>query len=463
MKTLHLTNYWHERSGGIATFYRHLLEAANRHEREMVLVVPGTQDEVEQVGSHRRIYKIAAPSSPLNRDYRTIYPREYLLPGSKIQRILASERPDLVEICDKYSLVHLGSLLRLRLANGLNFRPVVVGLTCERMDENFAAYVSRSWWGNAFSHWYMRQIYFPAFDHHIAVSDNTAAELKAVSNGHIVPRGVWVIPMGVNVEHFRPENRDSEMRRSLLERCGNSPDPALLLYVGRLAPEKNLELLIATMVQLERTKREFRLVLVGDGILREILEREARDRVQGKVLFLGHIEKREQLARIYASCDVFVHPNPTEPFGIAPLEAMASGLVLVAPDRGGVTQYANRNNSYLASPTPAAFAQAILEACEPNERNSAKRRGARETAESLAWPKVTESFLRFYQEIFDIVEGRRPLLGAIPAFVSSVPGTGHARCLSFASTLSQRAFAVYAWAHQATRAFSFHEAGINRN
>ena len=65
IKTLHLTNAWHECSGGIATFYRALLDAGNRHKRPVRLVVPGPLDRVEEVGAFGRIYFVAAPKAPL--------------------------------------------------------------------------------------------------------------------------------------------------------------------------------------------------------------------------------------------------------------------------------------------------------------------------------------------------------------------------------------------------------------
>src|SRR5262249_62245013 len=96
IKTLHLTNYWHDRSGGVSTFYRQLMDAANRHQHSMVMVVPGAQDEMQEWGKCCRIYRIAAPASPLNPDYRTIYPRAFLLSGYKHKRILAHESADLL-------------------------------------------------------------------------------------------------------------------------------------------------------------------------------------------------------------------------------------------------------------------------------------------------------------------------------------------------------------------------------
>jgi len=138
---MHLTNSWHENSGGLATLYRALIAEANRRGQQIRLVVPGAQDHIEEAGGFGRIYHIQSPRSPLNPEYRTIYPSQFLFPKSKLQQILTSERPDLVEISDKYTLNYLGALLRQRLLDIVDFRPVVVGLSQERMDDNFSSYL----------------------------------------------------------------------------------------------------------------------------------------------------------------------------------------------------------------------------------------------------------------------------------------------------------------------------------
>ncbi|HVZ16886.1 MAG TPA: hypothetical protein VG897_07210, partial [Terriglobales bacterium] len=141
MKTMHITNSWSETSGGIATFYRAIMEASNRNRHEMVMVVPGADDKFQQMGDYVRFYEVAAPKARLNSAYRTIYPNQFLKPGGKLREILRAEEPDLVEINDKYTLNYLGPLLRLGLIPELTFRPVVLGLTCERMDVNFKTYL----------------------------------------------------------------------------------------------------------------------------------------------------------------------------------------------------------------------------------------------------------------------------------------------------------------------------------
>jgi glycosyltransferase involved in cell wall biosynthesis len=378
VKSLHLVNAWHPTSGGISTFYRALIAAANETGYQLRLAVPGETERIDEAGPHCRIYSIRAPRAPFNPAYRILYPHNYLLPNGPLRRIVAAERPDLIEVCDKYTLPYFGGMIRVGWL-GPN-PPVVIAMSCERLDDNMGVYLSTGPIARAFARWYMRAIYFPLSDHHITVSAYTAGELEAASHGHKVTRGVWVRPMGVDTATFHPRRRDLQLRTRLLDGA-----ESLVLYAGRLAPEKNLQLLSAAI---RRLPSRFRAVIAGSGPLRQTIERECRDRA----VFLDHVRDRAELATLFASCDVFAHPNPAEPFGIAPLEAMASGLGLVVPNSGGVLEYATTANSWLAAPEPEAFAQAIVDAA-----SGGRRLEARETAEQFAWPIVARSFFGLYR------------------------------------------------------------------
>ena len=417
MKTLHLTNSWQPRSGGVATFYRAVLRAAEARGHEMRLIVPSETTRVEEIGRHCRIYHLRAPKAIFNNAYRTLYPHRYLLPGGDVLRILNEEQPDLVETCDKYTLFYLGGLLRVGAHPLVHFRPAIVGLSCERMDDNMSAYVSRRPVALAFTKLYMRWLYLPLSDHHIAVSEHAAAELRGVSSGHKVTRGVWVLPMGADIGLFSPARRTVEKRELLLRRAGGGPDTAILLYAGRLAPEKNLGLLAAAMEKLR--DQRMRMVFAGDGILRSELE----GRLDGRACFLGHLESREELADLYANSDVFVHPNPREPFGIAPLEAMASGLPLVAPTSGGITTYAHAGNAWLTEPVAEAFAAAIEEARQSDQLRHTRVAAALHTAAQYGWDAAADRYLDFYDDIYSSVKASRPPRTA-PLF-STTPRTKH--------------------------------------
>jgi alpha-1,6-mannosyltransferase len=418
---MHVTNCWHSESGGIATFYRELLKSAERLRRPIRMVVPGPESREETLGEFAKLYYVAGAPSRLSPGYWVIMPKSYLLPHSPLRRILADERPNLVEICDKYTLNYLAALLRREWLVG-GYRPAVVALSCERMDENMAHYLSQSSAAMRFCRFYMKWLHFPMFDHHIVVSPHAAGELRDAARGHHVRRGVWLRPMGVDSEQFRPQRADRDVRQWLRLVSGAPENGSLLLYVGRLAPEKNLGLLIETMEILEReTPGAFHLVVAGNGPAREEFERECERRVPGAVRMLGHIGDRNLLADIMANCDIFMHPNPHEPFGIAPLEAMASGLALVAPDSGGVTCYANDRNAWLVSAEAASFARAVQTIRLDPGGAAARRRAARVTAQEFDWCRVTEGFFALYDELHDLVRGGRREPTMQPAFFST-PG-----------------------------------------
>jgi alpha-1,6-mannosyltransferase len=404
IKTLHITNYYHACSGGVRTFYRALLQAANQQHRELRLLVPGPEDCIEEVGTFGRVYTIAAPRSLLfDSSYRLLLPHLYALPyGSKLRRILQLEQPDLIEICDKYTLCFLPSMLRRGWIKGVA-PAAVIGLSCERFDDNISAFVSSGPLARLFSSWYMKLIYGPRFDFHISNSEYTADELwKALAERPDLP--VHICPMGVSCEHLSPARRSETRRRALrdLFRDAGLPDDRarILLYVGRLSPEKNLSLLLEMMQLLAQDPEDYRLLVVGAGQLAPWLSATAQRRIPGRVHLLGHVKDRNRLAGIYANCDALIHPNPREPFGIAPLEAMASGLPVVAPNSGGVLAYANPANSWLAKPTGKAFAAAVTDLFSDDASRRVKVERAMQTAAELSWSRVTARFFSLYDHLY---------------------------------------------------------------
>lgn len=420
MKTLHLTNSWHSQSGGIRTFYLALFEAAERHGHSMRVVVPAESSWVETVGRYGLIYHVSAPRAPISPSYRVLYPHRFLLPGSDVNRILAAEQPDLVEICDKFTMNYLGGLLRVGLLPGIRFRPSVTALSCERLDRTFAVYAKRGSWWKEWSGTYLRWLYFPMADHHVAVSAFVADELRAVAAGHKVRRGVWVRPMGVDSTTFGTAHRCPAERSRLLALTRGDEQTILLVYAGRLAHEKDVPLLLETMHRLDGVVGCYRLLLVGEGNAKRELQREAEERLPGLIHFLPHQSCRRSLAKLLAACDIFLHPNSAEPFGIAPLEAMATGLPLVAPNCGGVLSYASQECAWLVPPKAEAFAAAVREIGRDAGERQRRIARARAVAEAHDWSKVASSFLDLYAQIQSLVQRRStPAAGLEAAFYST--------------------------------------------
>jgi glycosyltransferase involved in cell wall biosynthesis len=224
--------------------------------------------------------------------------------------------------------------------------------------------------------------------------------------------------------------------------CGADADAVILLYAGRLVPEKNLSLLFEVMEHLNRTlpQRRFRLIVAGDGIERQRWEQYAAERLAGHVVFLGHIREISMLTMLQANADLFVHPNPREPFGIAPLEAMASGTPLLAPNTGGVTSYANMENAWTVPATVTDFSATIGELLANPQRTRQKADNALETARSYRWEKVSADFLELYQELHAIFQGEAATLPADTYSTAAKPGT--ARLLHWASQAAQKVFTI---------------------
>ncbi len=395
--TLHLTNAYHPTSGGIRTFYRALLDGADDRGRAMHLVVPAEHTSTEPVGRASAIHHLAAARAPgFDRRYRLLTPRHYARSGSPVRQLLATLRPDVVEVCDKYTLAPAAWLMR-RIAD----RPTLVGFSCERMDDNVTAYVADSGVARAIARAYVRRIYVPPFDAHLANSSYTAAEL--VENG-AAAEAVHLCGMGVDEATFGAACRDETLRRRLLRLAGGDEHGALVLYAGRLSPEKRLDLLIDAVATLHRAQGaggpDVRLVMVGEGPAEPRLRRLAAQVDGGRIAFLRHVSDRRSLAAHLAAADVFVHPNPREPFGIGPLEAMAAGVPVVVPDAGGVRAYASEQNAWLARPGADGLAAAITAALRAGPTDARIAR-ARETASEHAWARAVDRYFATVDRIHD--------------------------------------------------------------
>lgn len=152
-----------------------------------------------------------------------------------------------------------------------------------------------------------------------------------------------IVSRGVDTEQFNPKHRDLNLRKA----WGVGEQTTVLLYVGRLSPEKNIDLVIAAYrdLQVEQPLRAVQLVLVGDGPERTRLQKLAPD-----VIFAG-MQTGEALSRHYASSDVFVFASQVETFGNVVPEAMASGLAVLAFNDAAAGQLVTSNQSgWLASP-----------------------------------------------------------------------------------------------------------------
>jgi glycosyltransferase involved in cell wall biosynthesis len=195
---------------------------------------------------------------------------------------------------------------------------------------------------------------------------------------------VSILDRGVDSQLFTPLRRSIELRRQ----WGAGESDLVLIYIGRVAAEKNIDLAIAAYraARLHRSKIKF--VIVGDGPLRHVLVRANHD-----LMFVGS-KTGEELAQYYASADVFLFASETETFGNVTLEAMASGLAVVAYDYAGAKVHITDGSSGVLVPygDGAAFIEGVCRLVQEPSALCRMRRQARQHAVKVAWPRVVEQF-----------------------------------------------------------------------
>lgn len=199
---------------------------------------------------------------------------------------------------------------------------------------------------------------------------------------------IEVVPSGIEVARFGAGRRDEALRAA----AGAGPNDRLLLYVGRLAKEKNIDLLFRALAS--AGDASLKLVIAGEGPLREELEASARALgVAPQTTFLG-IVPRNELPNLYASADAFVMPSTTETQGLVIAEALAAGAYVIAAD-------APQNRDVLGGaglavpPTPEAFAGAFRDLAARPADGAAQ--AAREAAEGFSLDVQIDRILGLYE------------------------------------------------------------------
>jgi glycosyltransferase involved in cell wall biosynthesis len=193
-----------------------------------------------------------------------------------------------------------------------------------------------------------------------------------------------VVARGVDTALFNPGKRSSALRGS----WGAEHDTPVVVYVGRLAPEKNLGALLAAFDAVRTAAPAAKLVLVGDGPARSDIQARCPEAV-----FAG-LRKGEDLAAHYASGDIFVFPSVTETFGNVTLEAMASGLAVLAYDYAAAGQLIESGRNGMLAPFGDSTALVKLAAGLASGPQAARLMGvhARQTAVELGWEAVICQF-----------------------------------------------------------------------
>jgi glycosyltransferase involved in cell wall biosynthesis len=293
----------------------------------------------------------------------------------RLSRWFRRHRPDVVHIATEGPLGWAALLVARRQS-----LPVTT-----TFHTNFPEYGRHYGYGEGFAMSYLR-----AFHNRAQRTLVPTAELARSLTARGVER-VGVMARGVDCQTFDPARRSNELRAA----WGLAESDPAVLCVGRLAPEKNVDLLVRLALDLARDVPRAKLVLVGDGPARRRLEREIPWAV-----FAGQ-RLGDDLAAHYASADVFVFPSLTDTFGNVVPEAMASGLPVVAFDRGAARDLVVDEGRVVPEGASAAFCAAAIELTRDASERRRRGEAARRRALGMEWSRIADVFERELRQAAD--------------------------------------------------------------
>lgn len=376
---LDVTKWYGETSGGVRTY----LNAKRDYVRERsdlrhVLVIPGEQDSITQLGN-TTCYRLRGPRIPTQRQYR------FLLAPRSLRLIIEREQPDVIEVGSPFAVPWLTRFATRRVSIPLvSFYHTSLGTAASMATTSPPLQLL----GGRLASAYVRRL-DALFEATLVACDGVAEELRLAG-----AKRVERVSLGVDLEMFTPERRaHATWTRGRYGLPLNSP---VVGYLGRLAHEKNLRVLVDGWAEVER-RTGATLLIVGAGPLEPALRRAGAGR---NIVWLPFESRRHAVADLLAAIDVAVSPGIAETFGLAALEAMACGTPVATADRGGVGELVRKSGGgalFPANDAPA-LAEAIIGLL--GDRGSTAGRLARHHAETQhAWPRIFDQIFSLYRQV----------------------------------------------------------------
>jgi alpha-1,6-mannosyltransferase len=361
MRIVRVANFVSAESGGLRTALHGLGCGYLAAGHEAVLVVPGVRRS-DVMNDQGRV--ITLPGTP------TAGNRRVLVRRAPVIRLLEELAPDRLEVSDRSTLRWTGPWARRHgvpammishesLTGRLAMLPPPIAHAAVRFGD-FANRRSARDYGRI-----------------VCCTRWSAAEFERLRVDNLVR-----IPLGVDLEEFSPARRSPELRNRYAAR-----DEALVVYAGRLAPEKEPERALDALRLLRDGGVPAVLVVAGSGVLRKRMEQQAE--ADGlPVRFLGFVHDRPELAALLASADVTLAPGPLETFCLSALESLACGTPVVANTHGGVSEIVGEGG---VAATGESFVDGVRQLlAEPEADRRAK---ARARAEEFGWSASVAQFL----------------------------------------------------------------------
>ena len=359
-----VTETWPPEVNGVAVTLAKLVQALGHRNHNVQLIRP-RQTKSDLPMQDASLEEVLMRGMPIPR-----YPELKLgLPSKKtLVNAWSIRRPDVVHIATEgplgWSALQAAKVLKLPVTS--DFRT------------NFQSYSKHYGVG-----WLRKPIvaYLRKFHNATACTMVPTNELKRTlgENGF---QKLKVVARGVDTQLFNLKKRNAELRQS----WGANDDTKVLISVGRMAPEKNLEQVLKSYEALRFMGDKVKLVMVGDGPLRDQFQQRYPD-----VIFPGMLAQ-QALSVYYASADLFVFPSQTETFGNVTLEALASGIPVLAFDCAAARDWVQPsvNGWLVAEDNPEGFAAQAVEIFRENGLLDRVTQSTRQQVVHLDWDQIAE-------------------------------------------------------------------------
>jgi len=393
MKICDIAQFYSPLGGGVKRYLDEKVRFVRQHpELEHLMVRPGPEDTVSRHG-RTVVYEVKSPRLPGSASYRILLSRR------KIFDVLARERPDALEVDGPYRAAWIA------VDGGRRLGVPVVGFYHSDFPRSLGRTLERfvgTWAPRLCDPWTTR--YVVSLYNRMAVTVAPSPRVSRALDGCGV-EPLRTVPLGVDTERFRPRPEAAARRRGEL---GVGDGDVLLLYVGRLAREKNVAALLATAERLRSRPdgARYHLLLVGDGELRRPVERAAQR--DAGVHWRPYSQSAGELAASYSAADLLLHGGIYETFGLVSIEAQACGTRVLAVRNGGLDSTLDGEEPLVmaASPKPRDLADAVVAALAAEDGGSRLRRRQR-IEERFGVQLTFERMFALYAEIVECAQAGR--------------------------------------------------------
>ena len=312
LKIAIVTETWPPEVNGVAHSLLHLSQGLQKNGHKILLIRPEQQGQCDQFRPHQECL-VKAQKIPRYPSLQFGWPQIL-----KVTQALDEFAPDVVHIVTEgplgFAVLHVAKNKKIPVSSGFH-SPF----------QDFSRFFDLAFLLKPI------QTYLRWFHNNTQLTCVPSRDTQRALIEFGVTCPLTVVGRGVDVDQFTPQLRSYTLR----QQWGVTDDTSVMLYVGRLSPEKQIELIIQNYLAMQHTAQNVRLVIVGDGPQRETLMALSQN---SDIIFTGPLTGRA-LATVYASADVFVFASQVETFGNVVLEAMASGLAVIAYDYAAAHLY----------------------------------------------------------------------------------------------------------------------------